>query len=147
MTHQGWRLAEGAALDAALTALSRSSLDVLRRQWQRHFGRPAPRALRQEMLIRALAFERQAAQSGGLPRRVRRQLEAANSQVPASIAPVQPGTQLIRDWQGQAHHVIVLPEGFEYHGQRYQSLSEIARKITGTQWSGPRFFGLTSRAR
>jgi hypothetical protein len=50
---------------------------------------------------------------------------------------------LVRDWGGQAHAVLVLESGFEYQGQRYRSLTEIARRITGAHWSGPRFFGLT----
>ena len=52
------------------------------------------------------------------------------------------GTRLMREYQGEEHHVTVLHNGFEYRGKRYKSLSGIARAITGTQWSGPLFFGL-----
>jgi hypothetical protein len=52
------------------------------------------------------------------------------------------GTQLMREYQGEEHHVTVLHSGFDYRGKRYKSLSGIARAITGTQWSGPLFFGL-----
>ena len=52
------------------------------------------------------------------------------------------GTRLMREYQGEEHHVTVLNSGFEYRGKRYKSLSAIARAITGTQWSGPLFFGL-----
>ena len=52
------------------------------------------------------------------------------------------GTRLTREWQGEEHQVTVLTDGFEYRGQRYRSLSVIARTITGVRWSGPRFFGL-----
>jgi hypothetical protein len=52
------------------------------------------------------------------------------------------GTRLMREYQGEEHHVTVLNSGFEYRGKRYKSLSGIARAITGTQWSGPLFFGL-----
>ena len=60
------------------------------------------------------------------------------------IAPLKfkPGTRLSRTWQGKTHHVVVSERGFEYNGQTYQSLSHIARSITGTRWSGPLFFGL-----
>lgn len=57
---------------------------------------------------------------------------------------VKPGTWLWRTWHGEVHQVIVLEGSYEYRGARYRSLSEIARLITGTQWSGPRFFGLYS---
>ena len=60
----------------------------------------------------------------------------------ADFARIKPGTRLIRQWDGQTHQVTVAEEGFEYKGERYKSLSEIARLITGTRWSGPLFFGL-----
>ena len=55
-----------------------------------------------------------------------------------------PGTRLLREWQGQTHHVTVLDHGFEYAGKTYRSLTAITRLITGTPWSGPQFFGLRS---
>ena len=54
----------------------------------------------------------------------------------------KPGTRLARTWQGETHHVLLVEEGVEYQGQRYPSLSAVARAITGTRWSGPRFFGV-----
>jgi hypothetical protein len=57
------------------------------------------------------------------------------------------GTTLVRQWRGHAHTVLVREDGFEYEGQHYRSLTVIAEKITGAHWSGPRFFGLTRRAR
>jgi hypothetical protein len=60
-----------------------------------------------------------------------------------SASPHAPaGTVLVREWHGVGHQVRVLEEGVLYRGERYRSLSEIARLITGTRWSGPRFFGL-----
>jgi hypothetical protein len=53
-----------------------------------------------------------------------------------------PGTLLIREWRGAAHQVTVHDDGVAYQGKRYGSLSEVARLITGTRWSGPLFFGL-----
>jgi hypothetical protein len=58
---------------------------------------------------------------------------------------LKPGTVLLRDYQGQRHTVTVAPEGFDWQGTRYPSLSAIARAITGTAWSGPRFFALAPR--
>lgn len=64
---------------------------------------------------------------------------------PASAAPpLSPGTRLVREWHGTSHHVDVLEEGFVFEGKVFESLSAIAREITGAHWSGPRFFGLTS---
>ena len=54
------------------------------------------------------------------------------------------GTRLQREWDGALHQVTVLADGFDYRGQKYNSLSRIAKVITGTVWSGPRFFGLTT---
>jgi hypothetical protein len=68
----------------------------------------------------------------------------ANSLVSAPL--LKPGTRLLREWQGRKHTVIVLEHGFEYEGERYLSLTQIARRITGAHWSGPRFFGLRKAA-
>ncbi len=58
---------------------------------------------------------------------------------------LKPGLRLVREWRGETHDVLVLEEGFEWNGERRRSLSAIAREITGTRWSGPRFFGLKPR--
>ena len=55
---------------------------------------------------------------------------------------LKPGAKLLREWHGETYSVTTLDEGFEFNGRRYRTLSEIAREITGTHWSGPRFFGL-----
>ena len=65
----------------------------------------------------------------------------------ASHRKTTPGTLLIREWQGTSHRVTVLDNGVIYCGRRHQSLSEVARVITGTRWSGPLFFGLKERAK
>src|SRR6516225_6615127 len=57
---------------------------------------------------------------------------------------VKPGTRLMREWRGGNYEVLVLDDGFSWQSTHYRSLSTIARKITGTAWSGPLFFGLTS---
>ena len=58
---------------------------------------------------------------------------------------LKPGLRLVREWRGETHTVLVLEDGFEWNGERRRSLSAIAREITGTRWSGPRFFGLKPR--
>jgi len=64
-----------------------------------------------------------------------------------SAVMLKTGTTLLRQWRGHTHTVLVGEDGFEYEGRRYRSLSVIAERITGAHWSGPRFFGLTQRAR
>jgi hypothetical protein len=56
---------------------------------------------------------------------------------------LKPGTKLVRAWHGKTHIVLVFENGFEHHGKRYTSLTQIADEVTGAHWSGPRFFGLT----
>ena len=56
-----------------------------------------------------------------------------------------PGVVLTREWKGTIHKVTVMAQGFQYLGKRYKSLSDIARTITGTRWSGPGFFGLEQK--
>ncbi len=57
---------------------------------------------------------------------------------------IKPGTTLLREWHGVQHRLTVLEDGVQFGGERYRSLSEVARKITGSRWSGPLFFGLKS---
>ena len=141
-------------LDAQLAALEVESLPQLRADWERLTGRPPPTELRRDLLMRALAYKLQERASGGLDRATRKRLaqiaasiERGQTHGLASAPRLRPGTALTRDWQGRAHTVLVLDQGFEYAGQTYKSLSEIARAITGTRWSGPAFFGLTRTAR
>ena len=60
-------------------------------------------------------------------------------------AELRPGTMLGREWNGQMHRVAVLTEGFAWNGKTYRSLTKVAFAITGTRWSGPKFFGLRER--
>lgn len=120
-------------------------LEALRAIWRERYG--APPALRSpELLGLMLAWRIQLDTGGRLDRdsrlALRRTLGARNA-----LEPV-PGASLRREWQGVPHEVVVLPDGgFLHRGERHGSLSEVARKITGVRWNGPRFFGLrTSKA-
>ena len=88
----------------------------------------------------ALGWEIQA-EEAGLTKASRRRIVRALRRPGGSVAP-SAGTQLLREWNGRTHRVTVLDRGFDYGGKIYRSLSAIARAITGTPWSGPRFFGL-----
>ncbi len=96
-------------------------------------------------MAKAIAYDIQAKALGGLSARTIRALKAAakpGAAPAAATRPPGPGTRLIREWNGILHEVEVLDDGYLWRGQRHRSLSAIARAITGTKWSGPRFFGL-----
>lgn len=111
-------------------------------------GTDPPRSLSREMIARVIVYELQAAGNGGLSLRLRRQLRAVASEG----RPVTPSTRLrsdarlVREWNGVSHIVDRMEDGFVYRGRTYNSLSAIAREITGARWSGPRFFGLKRAA-
>jgi hypothetical protein len=135
-----------------LKALPEMDRNALCKHWQESFNKPAPDGVRKELLVRMLAYRVQEQAFGGLSVRSRRRLDemaAAISSDPKtaieSMVRTKPGTQMIRSWQGKTHTVTVQESGYQYDGRRYRSLSEIARHITGTQWSGPLFFGLKLR--
>lgn len=127
----------------------------LRELWREHFGRGAPAAFRRELLVPFLAYRIQEKAYGGLKRsvlselrRISRCLDRGEDPTTSSIASrIKTGTRIVRTWQGQAHEVAITESGFEYSGATYRSLSQIARKITGTQWSGPAFFGLKQNSK
>jgi hypothetical protein len=132
---------------AALTQLTPGALRTLWPQW---FDRPPPAKIRRELLMRALAYRLQERAAGGLTMAMRTKLrEIAKAVKRNSVTGViarprlTPGTHVIREWGNERHQVTVEAVGFVYRGQRYRSLSEIARRITGTRWSGPLFFGVT----
>jgi hypothetical protein len=130
-----------------LPTLSRQQLLDL---WQQQFGRAAPSGVRKTLLVPFLAYRLQEIAYGGLKPSTRaelRRIARANEKGfgISSASPrsrIKPGTRIVRQWKGKSIEVSVTESGFEYGGARYRSLSQIARKITGTQWSGPAFFGL-----
>jgi hypothetical protein len=101
------------------------------------------------LLVQAVAYRMQEVARGGLRPEPQRQLLRIAQQFKETGAAtirarpeLKPGTRLVREWQGRTYDVLVLDDGFSWQGTRYRSLSAIARKITGTAWSGPLFFGL-----
>lgn len=139
-------LGSSALQTSDLNRLSPSELQAL---WKDLFNRPAPLHAQRELLINCLTYRIQEQASGGLRAATRRQLVKLAQDLAAGTAPVlldtnriKPGTRLVREWQGHTHEVLAIENGFRYRDQHYGSLSEIARLITGTRWSGPVFFGL-----
>lgn len=131
----------------------------LRQLWAQHVGKNDPPALKR-LLVRDLAWCLQESARGGIDAETRRLLRAAirragDGSTPSKGRAARPtkvrsrpklntGTRLVRTWRGRTFEIVVLDDGkrFEYRGQVYRSLTEIAQKITGAHWSGPRFFGL-----
>ncbi len=139
------------SVETQLKNLPNLSRDDLAQLWQTLFHSVPDPKIRRPSIIRFLAYriQEQAYEplSASGERRLR-QLEGAignSSLKTSSIRMIQPGTRLVREWQNQVHLVNVEAKGYEYRGARYHSLSEIARLITGTRWSGPLFFGLKSQ--
>jgi hypothetical protein len=133
---------EGAAIEAEIARVRSLALDALRRRWRVVFGRTPPAGLSKDLLGRMIAWRMQEQAFGGLDRESLRFLEGLARHGGSPRRRLKPGTVLVRDYQGQRHTVTVAPDGFDWEGATYPSLSAVARAITGTAWSGPRFFGL-----
>jgi hypothetical protein len=126
----------------------------LRGEWRRLHRMPPPMRLSRDLLIRGISYKLQERAYGGLSMATARKLEQAAADPPGRGAakPTQPislkpGTRLVREWRGVTHTVLIHADGIEWCGQRYRSLSVVAREITSARWSGPRFFGLRQRPR
>jgi hypothetical protein len=130
-------------LDVELTALEGMPLDELRRTWTRHV-RTTPPKVSAGLLRLALAHYLQSKVMGGVTKAMERKLqEIAGGQTSVRV---NAGTRLVREWRGKVHMVTVSDDGrYRWHEQDWNSLSEIAREITGTRWSGPAFFGTNVR--
>ena len=140
---------DATACREALSRLPELGLGELRQKWRTLYKAEASPHLSRELLVRAVAYRMQEAALGGLRPEPRRQLLRIAQQFKetgaANMPPrpeLKPGTRLVREWQGRTYDVLVLDDGFFWQGACYRSLSAIARKITGTAWSGPLFFGL-----
>lgn len=132
----------------ALADLDTMDRAALTAAWSQIMVSPLPKGLSKPFLRRFLAFELQARRNGGLPKGFAAKLRAEAAGRSRSRAPIlRPGGRLLREWNGKTHVVDVTDVGFLWNGQRYRSLSAIAREITGARWSGPRFFGLTGTAK
>ena len=132
-----------------LRRLETLAIDALRTEWLRWLPGPVPAIRSGDVLRRLLAWRVQAVVYGGYDPETAKRLKqliadhaAARPLVGKTKSRLSPGTILSREWKGRVHEVTVEAKGFSYEGKTYASLSEIARIITGTRWSGPRLFGL-----
>ena len=152
-------------VSAAVAALEELDIHELRIRWRKLFRSSAPAHLPRYLLLRIIAYRIQANAYGDLDRETARYLdriakdyqrrraagETGSGKKPPPVPPVpenrslKPGTILAREHDGLLHRVVVIEGGFAWNDTKYRSLSEVARAITGTNWNGPRFFGLRDR--
>jgi hypothetical protein len=142
-----------AELDREIARLVDRSTQELRHVWRTLHHTGPPLGLSRDLIIRGIADKLQQRAHGGPSRALQRRLrilaeefeKGARSFDPGMV--LKTGASLVRQWRGHTHTVLVREDGFEYEGQCYRSLTVIAEQITGAHWSGPRFFGVSKRAR
>ena len=133
-------------LAAQLDELPKMKTEQLRANWRDLFGKPPHPKLRRELLIPIIAYRLQERALGGLKPATLRRLQAYTNGTPTKRRrELMRGTRIVREWQGKVYEVVTVENGFAWDGRTFRSLSEIARAITGTRWSGPAFFGLKNR--
>ena len=142
------------ALEREIGTLADLPRTALVERWQALYRTDPPKGLSRRLLILGIAYRMQAKRYGGLTPAVRRRLAGNGAggprpgrSKPKATAKLTAGTRLIREWNGVNHVVDVSDGHFVWNGARYGSLSAVARAITGSRWSGPRFFALTSDGR
>jgi hypothetical protein len=141
-----------AELEREIAALLDHDRAALTERWRKLYRRDPPKGISRPLLIRAIAYEMQTQIYGGLKAATERRLsliahgkEETDRGNGNTSAKLRTGARLVREWNGATHTVDVVEGGYLWSGNHYRSLSAIARAITGAHWSGPRFFGLTSR--
>jgi len=132
-------------LNSRLEALATIPAAELRTEWEQAHKEAAP-CLPVDLLRLAIAYRWQEKVKGGLPRSAAGALRSGGSN-PSRAGLTKPGTRLVRSWNGRTISVQVNEDGFLFEDRTYRSLSAIAREVTRTAWSGPRFFGLNGSAR
>ena len=140
-------------MEAELSRLHTLDRKSLLSEWMNAFSHPPLKGARNITLRRGLSYNCQERVYGKLkPSTSKRLLSIASGAFDSAkyISPKlkpQTGNQLIREWNGKTHTVMVVESGFEWSGEHYTSLSAVAHAITGARWSGPRFFGLNGKSK
>lgn len=129
-------------LSEEIAALRKLSRQQLKDRWRDLFKAAPPAAFTPDLLARGIAWRLQERAAGGYSASVRAALKCRGARKAPRHPALRPGNRLVRRWRGRTYVVEVAERGFACEGEQFGSLSEIARKITGTRWSGPRFFGL-----
>lgn len=134
-----------AKLEAEIEQIRSLPIDDVRALWRQTFKSSPPPAFAKDMLGRMICYHMQEKALGGLSRASRRLLDdmrEGKAAIETARRRLKPGTVLVREYQGERHSVVVASDGFVWREETYVSLSIIARLITGTNWNGPKFFGL-----
>ena len=136
--------ANEAAIEAEIERIQGLRPDQVRLLWRETFRREIPKPLTRDLLVRTLCWHIQEKAFGGHSPATLKLLAGYPKGRPEGdrLRRLKPGTELIREYQGERHTVVITTEGFRWRGQYYPSLTAIARTITGANWNGPRFFGL-----
>mgnify|MGYP001041660985 CR=1 FL=1 len=136
------------SINSRWDALGQMDRAALRVAWAEAFGDAPPHFLLMIFMRKALIRQEQCKTFGGLKPDLKRALKAAaaGKQDRGQAPKIRAGTQLVREWNGRRYQVEVTDNGFRMSGEHFRSLSAIALRITGTNWSGPRFFGLNNQA-
>lgn len=143
-------MARADKLQGELKALATMPPAQLRQYWADLSNIDLPHAS-PSLLRHLIAHRLQEKVHGKLPSHIERELDRLNGKIGTSATttarrgPILPGTRFVREWNGKTIAVTATDSGFEWDNDTYRSLSEIARKVTGAHWSGPRFFGLTAK--
>ncbi len=155
--HRGGRVSTKTSIEDEIAHLRGLDLKSLRSRWQSVFQRLPPDHLPRHLLFAIIAFRIQADRFGDLDRGTRQifdgiETSSAGETMSARLVSfdqkrieLTPGTELVREWNHRSQRVMVMPDGFAWNGQTYDSLSKVAFAITGTKWNGPRFFGLRDK--
>jgi hypothetical protein len=133
------------AVETEIDRIRSLGLDELRNLWRATFRAAPPPGFTKDLIARFLCWHIQEQAFGGLDPKTTKHLASftRGARLPADRPRrLKPGTLLVRDYQGERHTVTVVANGFVWREATYASLSTIARAITGTNWNGPRFFGL-----
>ena len=139
-----------ADIENAISTLAKSTREELAILWTSRNGHSPPKGCGRTFLELAEAYGIQTHTFGGLKPGLRRKLGTKPHGISDGVVEhkalksrqLSQGTKLMREWNGRTHHVYVVQGGFVWNGNKHQSLSAIAKEITGAHWSGPRFFGL-----
>jgi len=134
-------------LEQQIESLRRMSREQLKHRWRDLYRAAPPAALTPDLLARGIAWRLQENALGGLSPQACQRLGGSGEAAPRlqrarARVSLRPGNRLVRRWRGRTYVVEVTDGGLMYEGATYSSLSVIASKITGTRWSGPKFFGL-----
>jgi hypothetical protein len=155
--HRNGRAAAKTSIEPEIAHLRGLDLKGLRARWQSVLQRPAPDHLPRHLLFAIIAYRIQADRFGELDYETRQLLDRTDAKETGSAMSARlvsfdrkrteltPGTVLVREWDQQSQRVMVMSDGFAWNGQTYDSLSKVAFAITGTNWNGPRFFGLRDK--